>query len=175
MVRDHTKDPSYVIDSGLRRVLFELLIAQHGDDALTERPMFAGRSEPKTTAPANYSQAIAAARSIAAAARGTFYDYARKARSDGYSWLDLADPLGVSKDSEDPALDAFELVAPEPYSWHDPRRVVWTCASCGKSINDRGPRNEHPDDEETGHADNCERHALEVAAWRKRNAWDDDE
>jgi hypothetical protein len=34
---------------------------------------------------------------------------------------------------------------------------AWTCQSCGENVSDRGPYNGHPEDEQSGHADGCER------------------
>jgi hypothetical protein len=165
-----TRDPSDVLRAGTERVVFDLLRAQHGPHAITQRPISARITSPHDQ-PADYTAGIAAARMVADHANRLVNEYARKARGHGHSWRELAEALGIEPDDEgytDPAVVAFELVAPQPSMRFDPRRVAWACASCGESITDRGPYEGHPVDNQSGHAANCARHLREVAEYEAR-------
>jgi hypothetical protein len=171
------QDPEYILSTGTERVVFQLLAAEEGRDALTEREISPGRIEIRHTQPADYAAGVAAARRVEGRARQLVHDYARKARGEGVSWRDLVEPLGVyvEPDSyEDPAVAAFEMIAPTPSQRFDARSVYWRCASCGEGVTDKGPYNGHPDDDETGHAETCERHRAEVAAYMRRQGLDEE-
>lgn len=172
------QDPSYILNTGTERVVFQLLTAEKGRGALAEREISPGRIEITHPQPADYAAGVAAARRVELRARSLVHDYATKARGDGVSWRDLVEPLGihVEPDSyEDPAAAAFEKIAGEPWQRFDTRTVSWRCASCGERVTDKGPYNGHPDDDETGHAETCERHRAEIAAYRERQGLDDDD
>jgi hypothetical protein len=109
-----------------------------------------------------------------------------RARGAGHTWTELAGALGLAEDAERYGIPVDEAAFHwattgridgdyAPRAWgYEPRRS-WRCASCEERVTDRGPFNGHPDDDETGHAAGCTRHAAEVAAWRTRNGWDDDD
>jgi len=161
----------YTTRTHVEQIVYTALRKEHGDAAIVERPI---RGMTLTaSAPADYVAGIGAAQEVARVARSLASDYARKARGEGMPWRDLAAALGISADPDDaPAETAFELVAPTPLMRFDAVSVCWDCASCGQWITDKGPYNGHPTDDETGHADNCARHAAEIAAWTR--AWGDD-
>ena len=158
----------------IEKIVHTELRKKHGDDAITQR-LTPGMTLT-TSAPADYVAAIGIAQQVARVAQSLAYDYAKKARGEGKPWDALAEPLGLSTDPDEygnsAAEAAFELVAPKPSMRFDLVTVHWTCASCGQSITDKGPYNGHPDDDETGHADDCARHLAEVAAWTR--AWGDE-
>lgn len=168
VVTTTTRDLDYVLSAGTQRVVHELLRAEHGPEAVVQRPISAGISTTHA-APADYPAGIAAARRVAARARRLVYDYAREARGAGTPWSELAGPLGIVADVGDPAEAAFREVAGEPPAPYDQRSVGWHCTSCGQRMIDHGPYNGHPADDESGHAASCSRHLAEIAAFRARN------
>jgi hypothetical protein len=113
-------------------------------------------------------------------------DWADKARAAGTSWDEIGEALGLLQEGQSFSREeaAFEYVVdskPLPKNdtgeWqprYDQRNTYWSCGSCGQRIIDRGPYESHPDDNESGHAEGCERHAAEVAAWKVRTGWDDE-
>lgn len=173
-----TDDPEYALSRGVERTVFALLTAEKGSDALTQREISPGRIALTHTQPTDYAAGVAAARQVEYRARRMAHDYARKARGQGVSWRDLAEPLGVrvEPDSyEDPAVAAFEMIAPQSSMRFDARHVYWRCTACGAEIDDKGPYNGHPTDDETGHAEDCARLAVEIAAYRQQQGLDDDD
>lgn len=151
------------------RAVREVVTAQYGPDAMTERPIGYGYSS-RLPEPADYAQGIDAARLVAGRVAGLIHTYTTKARGQGTSWADLAPRLGVDPDA-DQAVVAFEQTAGRPRQFGE-LTVSWQCASCGRAITDRGPYTTNPDDNETGHADDCARHQDEVQQYQER--MDDD-
>lgn len=159
-------DPDLVLRTGTERVVFDLLRAT---GATTSQEPIRGLSSFTRTVPADWTDGIRAARTVAAAARGLMYDYARRARGAGLSWRQLADPLGVLGDEDiDPAAAAFELIAGPPAYRFDQVTTAWRCASCDAYVTDTGPDNGHPADCERGHAAGCARHRREIRAYERR-------
>ncbi|TCO61081.1 hypothetical protein [Actinocrispum wychmicini] len=149
---------------GAKRVIHDVLRAQHGQDAVIRRPISAQITIPSWQ-PASYVAGIAAARTLAAFAHQLMRDYARKARGEGSTWAELAAPLGITPDhngTTDPAEAAFLAVAGKSPRRFDTPTVSWTCTSCDRTITDRGPYNGHPADNETGHTTSCGRHNTEI-------------
>jgi len=152
----------------VERAILSHVRAVHGDQAVAAKPI-----SPRWTSthlqPVDYRHGIEAAKLAASYARREMLRFAVKARGEGLAWADLAAPLGVGTEPDawgkSAAEAAFELVAGyDEHSWARPS-VLWDCRSCGAQITDRGPYNGHPDDDETGHARACRRHADELAAW----------
>jgi hypothetical protein len=106
-------------------------------------------------------------------------DYVRRARQDGMSWLAIGQALGLDQGRDaqagyDLAVTAFETVAGEPDIYRQPT-LGWRCPSCDATVSDHGPYEGHPEDNERGHADGCQRLADDVAAHHRRMAeWDVD-
>lgn len=108
---------------------------------------------------------------------------ATDARAAGRSWDEIGEALGLPDEAagaDRPRGEAaFEwLVAgrePEPPDrgglFREPV-TSWRCGTCGALVSDRGPFEFHPDDQESGHAQGCARHAAEVAVWR--DSWADE-
>jgi hypothetical protein len=105
---------------------------------------------------------------IAMAERRT-YEYAVKLRSEGTSWAEIADLLGVPySDSYVRREHTYELVRgpiPEYAGPFDEHNVYWECTGpggCGQYVTDRGPYESHPADNERGHAEDCRRARREA-------------
>lgn len=165
----------YDIRSRINRLVHEKLRADHGDTALTRESViseFTGNHFGDREIPADYLRAIETANQIADTARFMGTEYAREARRHGRSWAEIADVLGIDADEvSDPAVAAYERVAGTGWS----SITSWRCACCEQRVSDRGPWNPHPDDNETGHATDCERHHREITAYeRLRDGYDRD-
>lgn len=150
------------VDTLVNRVLRE----QHGPDAIAQRPIESG-FRTMVDRPADYRQGILAARMVQSAASNLVNRYARDARGEGLSWLDLSAVLGVAEEEDDPAAKAFELMAPRPSRPFDEVSVSWRCSSCDKYVRDVGPYNGHPGDCERNHAENCARHLAEIREYER--------
>lgn len=159
---------------GTERVVLDVVQAQHGPGAVTQRPV-AGHASATRLAPIDYAAGVAAAQLVADYAHRLVGRYALKAREDGLSWHDLAVVLDLADSDEesDPATRVYEHIAPKPPSVFDPRSVAWRCATCGGLVTDHGPYNGHPDDQEVGHADTCRRHLAEVETYEQAFEEDD--
>lgn len=133
------------------------------------------RKVVERTRPAGALEGIQAAQRVAGAAQSLARDFARGARGQGHSWVQIADALRIDESSTDPAAEAFLWVAPEPSQRFDSIRVLWTCASCGADVVDSGPYGGHPDDTEEGHTAGCVRRQEEVREYLHRVGWDDED
>jgi hypothetical protein len=175
---------SYEVRTTLRNLLIRHVLDELGPSGVTYAPepgleTFGDRPQPDPQA------AVRAARQLQWTATGLLGQHIDRARGRGVSWHDLAAPLGITGDADAegiaPAEAAFHLATtgridgdgPHQVWGRDPYRS-WRCAACREWVRDRGPFNGHPDDDETGHAAGCTRHAADVAAWRTRNGWADD-
>lgn len=159
----------------VQRVVEDTIRAAHGTEALTSGPISSTISIP-VTRPTNYLHGVTAARQVAYAAEAIAREHAKKARGEGRSWDEIAQALGFTREAtDDPAAEAFLWVAPSPSLPFDRISTSWECHSCGARVLDTGPFGGHPDDDEEGHRAGCARHAAEVAAWRERTGWDDEE
>lgn len=151
----------------LEQLVITQLRDEHGDAAVVREPLisrFTGYNFGDQDVPADYLQAIEAAGKLSNAARGLMVGYADKARGQGRSWAEIADAFHIdSEQVSDPAVEAFERIAPPDESgWCRDNYTTWTCTSCQQRVTDRGPWNPHPADNESGHADGCERHDREI-------------
>lgn len=172
MFENERNTPDDVARTGVKRVVFDVLRAQHGAGSVVQRPI-SPRIDIPHPVPADYAAGITAARKVAGHARRLLREYADAARGDGRTWRELAEPLGIEMDEDgytDVAVEAFLAVCPEPLRQFDRRRTSWRCASCGEVVTDYGPYNGNPVDDESGHAEDCVRHQAEIAACRARNA-----
>lgn len=149
------------------------------DSATVEVPIWPGaRSTKMTVEPLAGIRAAIFVRDVA---RNQIHEYATQARGAGRTWAEIAAAFNLDAEvADDPAGAVFEYLAvgeplpqPERRFRFDPRNVHWRCASCSLLITDSGPYNGNPVDDESGHAETCERHAAEIAAWRAR--WDAEE
>lgn len=148
---------------------------EHGEDALTQRPIKGTSTGLTHTEPTSYLTGMKTALQTARAAENLARDWARDARGNGKGWGDIADRVGqmIPHVYDDAPIDAFLWVAPRPSMPHDAVSVGWRCESCAQWVTDHGPYNRHPADNETGHALDCARHNTEIAAYMA--TWDDDE
>lgn len=107
-----------------------------------------------------------------AAARVRYY--ALRARAGGSSWDDVAEALGVGQDDAGQwsraelaylhLVEGHSLQPDQQRYW--PTSASWCCGCCEQQVTDRGPFMAAPQDNETGHAPDCARHAAQVAAYR---------
>lgn len=116
---------------------------------------------------------LAAAQTVVQIAEQEVYGYIRGLRAEGTSWSEAADLLHIPWSDDYSRVErAYELVlGPEPEDRNRfayARNVYWRCGGpggCDAYITDHGPYNGHPDDNETGHAEGCRRHAAEGVAY----------
>lgn len=155
------------VDNGIRAVVLKM----GGDDAFETRPAFAGSSFTSSFPKARY--AIKAAVMLRDAAAGKVRRYVDEARGEGMSWLSIGELLGLGDENGVSADEqAFELVATGD-RWN--QSTSWRCATCNQVVVDRGPYNDHPTDNERGHAEDCARLAAAIRLWEKRRdgGWDE--
>jgi hypothetical protein len=122
---------------------------------------------------------VRAAAALRDAARRVLIDMVDAARAAGRSWGDVGEALGLSDDGDPVGEVAFAFIVEgrEPQRPRELFRVLstsWRCAFCGELVQDRGPFESHPDDNESGHTDACARHRADVQAWQTRTGWDDE-
>jgi hypothetical protein len=176
---------SFEVRTTLRNLVIRHVLDELGPPGVTYAPdpgleAFGDQPQPDPQA------AVRAARQLQWAAAKLLGEYIDRARGRGVPWRDLATALGIAGDADAegiaPAEAAFHLATTGridgdvPHRrWGDEPYRSWRCAACREWVHDRGPFNGHPDDDETGHAAGCTRHAADVAAWRTRmDAWEDD-
>jgi hypothetical protein len=118
---------------------------------------------------------VQAAQQVRRMAEQHMYRYVAGLRGEGRGWRWIADLLEIPWSDEYSRVErAFELTAAavgHDSSWSGPR-IFWYCGGplgCGKHIADRGPYNGYPSDDETGHADGCQRLAAEDEARAREN------
>lgn len=130
---------------------------------------------------------IRAALLVRAVGAAQLYQHATDARAAGRSWEEIGEALelpcvaaGASRPSGEAAFEwLIEGHEPEPPDSSGVRlfrepAASWRCGKCGALVTDRGPFESHPDDNESGHAETCTRHAHEIAGWRVRTGWEDE-
>lgn len=162
------------IEGTIRKVAVDVY-----DSATVEVPIWPGARTTKTTV--EPLAGIRAAIFVRDVARNRIHEYVKEARGAGRTWAEIAAVFDLDAEvTNHPGAAVFEYAAigeplprPERRYPFDPRNVHWRCASCGLLITDSGPYNGNPVDDESGHAETCERHAAEIAAWRAR--WDAEE
>ena len=129
---------------------------------------------------------IRAALLVRQVAAGQLYQQANEARAVGWSWEEIGEALelpGTEVGADRPRGEAaFEWLIegrePEPLDRDGVRlfrqsAASWRCGSCGAQVIDRGPFESHPDDNESGHAEDCPRHRAAIAAWRAATGWEE--
>ncbi|MBW0101643.1 hypothetical protein [Pseudonocardia sp. KRD291] len=119
--------------------------------------------------------AVRAADLMARVAQSQRTEHALDARAAGRSWDEIGAALCVPADGERSRGEAvFEWLvegrAPDPTGpgeglFRTPT-TWWRCGSCDQQVADRGPFESHPNDNESGHTEDCPRHRAAVAAWR---------
>ncbi|MFE3222907.1 hypothetical protein [Nocardia sp. NPDC059228] len=167
------------IRSRLERLVLAQLRDEHDDVAITRKPLisqFTGHNYGDHDVPTDYLQAIEVAERLSGIACALMIDYADKPRGQGSSWAEIATAMTIDPDEvDDPAIEAFERVAPpDRYRWRADNYTTWTCVSCGQRVTDRGPYDGHPVDNESGHAEGCERHQRDICAYLGDNYDADD-
>jgi hypothetical protein len=152
----------------LENALVKLAIA--GGAGIREREAF-----PGSIATIRYAEPLAgirAAVTLVNTASRLRREYIAAARQEGSDWAAIGDALGLhgTADGErrtgyDLAVAAYEFAAGQPDLWRQPA-FSYRCGTCGEFITDRGPYESYPDDNESGHAADCSRHAAAIAAWQ---------
>jgi hypothetical protein len=135
-------------------------------DAVTTELIF--RGSPLTARMPAPVPALTAALLLSRLFTGEARRQVRRAREAGLSWAELAPVLDVG-DGE----AAFEWAAGATDDRWRRSSVTWRCPTCGELVSDYGPYESHPDDNESGHARDCDRHVAEVAVWLARQVADD--
>jgi hypothetical protein len=152
--------------AAVRYGIYRIVEREHGAAAFHEEPIFPGASSTERR-PEPLAELKAAAKlrqEVQIAVRGAV----TRARRVGVTWRQLAQPLGVSADSDDPALEAWQAtVGPDDDLWNS-RSFTFRC-TCGGLVVDRGPYESHPRDNEDGHQDGCAIMDGLLADWRARN------
>lgn len=163
----------------IKRAILAALREEHGPDAVTERPIGGSQIGIGSPGPTDLLKGAEEAIRTANVAMGVSREWVKDARAEGISWMAIGEALGRfipdPDTSEDPAIHAFEWVAPTPSMRFDSVTVMWRCRSCESLITDHGPYDPHPEDMESGHVENCARHAADIAAWKIRADWDDED
>jgi hypothetical protein len=121
---------------------------------------------------------VRAALAVQRAGANLVQDYIRNARSDGASWEQVGQALGLEADRDSGRSlgeEAYTYSAGRPTAWGHNPTVGFSCASCKQFITDRGPYESHPSDNEQGHAGNCARFGAEVATWQAQRDAEDAE
>ncbi len=166
--RDAASDAYYAARASVLRA------AEAQGAEVRERPIWPGAHSTE-----RYAEPLAGIRTslvLQHAAQRVTGDYVRYARQDGASWRQVGEALGLAADGQrtgyDLAVAAYENVTGEP----EPSREAsfyWRCPACEQEVSDRGPYENHPEDNEHGHADSCPRLAADIAAWQaERDAWE---
>jgi len=145
--------------------------------ATIERPVWPG--SPSTTTYAEPLAGLREAVTLQGSAGRVIEDYARYARTEGASWQEIGEALGLGEEAKERQRSAAELAYEQivgiPDLWSQ-ANMYWPCPACGQTVTDRGPYESHPVDNEHGHTDDCTRMAGEVAGWqaeqdRREAAW----
>lgn len=143
-----------------------LRMAQAAGEQLHERPSRPGGSfmipEPGPAAGIRYALMLRGAADFEVG------QYIRRAREAGLTWRQVGEILNpalwAAEDGADLAVMAFEHATgaahAEPFATLS---LGWDCAACGRIVSDRGPYENHPLDNEHGHAEGCERLAAAIA------------
>lgn len=94
----------------------------------------------------------------------------RRAREAGVSWAGLAPVLGM-----DDGEAAFEWATGGVEDRWRRSSVPYRCPACAELICDYGPYENHPEDNESGHAPGCARHLTALLTWFATNDDDPDD
>jgi hypothetical protein len=168
-------EASRAVETAVRRIV---QVEHPADTAMVTEPIYVGAES--TVLRPQPLQGIRAARLAKAMAVKQIREHAKRARSQGVHWGQIAAVLVEPSpyDEDNPwksALDdmdrAFKEVADFINSRDYEPSFSWKCAMCGQLVTERIPSD---GDIETGHADNCARAAAELAA-RAANAQDEDD
>ncbi len=146
----------------VRSAIVHLVADSAGDDAFHEVPIWPGaRTTERRPEP---HRGLQAALRLRTEVNGQVRQFVEQLRGSGVSWLDVA--AQVRREAEvdvEQAGAVFEEFATG--GEFDPPWMSWRCDTCGERVLDYGPYNPHPDDVETGHADDCGRNAADIRAY----------
>ncbi|QIS08841.1 hypothetical protein [Nocardia arthritidis] len=144
----------------LQKIIFEILRRYGGESAVTTRP--ANASSAQLEAPVDPLLGVEVATLLTFQLHRMISDYTRESRGMGRSWNEVSRALRLDREWA-PEQASFDYVAGNPRPGMPWPSISWTCCSCGFRITDWGPESgSHPDDRETGHAPDCDRHTTEI-------------
>jgi hypothetical protein len=134
---------------------------------ICERPVWPGAAS--TLAYAEPGAGMHYARMVADAAHHAEHSYIGHAREHGMTWQQIGQALNLGGRAQQRGAPLAEVAFEHATGAEHVRPFetlvfTWRCQSCGQYISDHGPYNTHPDDNERGHADGCERHTAAIAA-----------
>lgn len=153
------------VRAAVRNTVRTVLRGWHGPEGLTDRPLWPG-AETTAPEPANWIEAVRAARLLVETSNSVMVEFACSARADGHTWDEVAEALGLTEDDgAAPAVRAFEW-AMRCWAASDASYLAWECATCGKRVQDHGPYYADPQDVERGHALDCARWRRAIEAYR---------
>jgi hypothetical protein len=108
--------------------------------ATIERPVWPGSLSTTT-----YAEPLAGLReavTLQGSAGRVIEDYARYARTEGASWQEIGEALGVGEEAKERQRSAAELAYEQivgiPDLWSQ-ANMYWPCPACGQTVTDRGP------------------------------------
>lgn len=162
---------AYEARQAIDRGISAIVRATHGDKAFDTVESFPGSQFTRRVPVAEAG--IRAALMLRDIVERELEDQIRRARGKGASWEYVAEILGFTDTDErgnSPAERAFYFVAPESndgWRFH-PSTTYWKCGSCQATVTDRGPFESCPEDNESGHSEDCTRFAGAMAQWRRR-------
>ena len=140
--------------------------------AVVRRPVIRGDPASGTKAEPEPLAGIRAATALGHAVSRVKADCARYAREDGVTWEQIGEALGFKPGPDLPPVgeSAFRVLASD--LGRGPS-FAWTCMACGQTVIDYGPEAGHLSEQETGHAEGCERFAADLEAWQWGDGSDD--
>lgn len=161
--------PAFRARAAVDRAVAEIVTHTLGEDGFTQqaRPGLDPKIWGPTRAPRPLP-ALAAALTVQTAATAAVDRAARDARTDGHSWLEIADTLGAEPEADpyDRAVAAYERFADDVDQCR--YRAVWfRCRACTAMVRDHGPYENHPEDRETGHTPDCPRHTAAITTYER--------
>jgi hypothetical protein len=167
---DQHRQPHASVTSRIQALIIDMVRDVHGDEAIERRPRYDGdkHREPVPTPLAG----LQAADWVVKRAGREIYEHVRRAREAGHSWEQIGQALDMRPvDGRSVAESAYERVAGRPADWSfSGPSFVWRCSACDRVISDRGPYENHPDDNQPGHTKDCPRLATDLTRWRA--SWD---
>jgi hypothetical protein len=154
----------------IRNGVSKIAARQSGAAGFVAKPLYDGDPWPTMTPlPEAELQALTSLRSGVEASIPTA---AARCRGRGKSWDEIGQILGFKDDDRHRRGElAWMAVVPQNDSYWGLTRpsLTYTCKSCTRTIHDYGPFEQHPDDNERGHADDCAIYQAALSAWKDKH------
>ena len=154
------QEGSRAIDNAILRM------ARAAGAEIRERPIWPGSAI--TGQYADPAKGIRFALMLRDSATQAIREHIKRGRQEGLTWHQVGEALNLAAVAEERGAPlgevAFDYAADVEHArpWSTPS-FPWTCPACGALVSDRGPFESHPEDNEPGHAEGCERMARLVA------------